>query len=101
MRLAERAVPRPVVVSLDIEARKLVDLPFITAELPGCGGRLKAEPAHFVVQELPLYEPSDEGDHLYVSLTREGWNTRQVAEALARLYDVPVRDIGYAGFNQR
>jgi tRNA pseudouridine13 synthase len=78
-----------------------VELPFVTSELPGCGGRLKAEPAHFVVQELPLYEPSGEGGHLYVSLTREGWNTRRVAEALASLYGVPVKDIGYAGLKDR
>ena len=50
-------------------------LPYITAELPGVGGQLKAEPAHFVVEEIPLYEASGSGAHLYVSLTREGWTT--------------------------
>lgn len=76
-------------------------LPYITPELPGVGGQLKAEPAHFVVEELPLYEASGSGAHLYVSLTREGWTTRRVADALADLFGVRRRDVGYAGLKDR
>ncbi len=76
-------------------------LPFITAVLPGCGGHIKAEPGHFVVEEVPLYAAAGEGPHLYVCLTREGWTTRQVVEALARLLDLPAQDIGYAGLKDR
>lgn len=83
------------------EAAQLQALPFITPDLPGCGGRLKAEPSHFVVEELPLYPAQGEGAHLYVCLTREGWNTRQVTEELARLYRLPSRDVGYAGLKDR
>eukprot|EP00961_Rhodomonas_salina_P153459 2066262-Rhodomonas_salina.4 len=28
------------------------ELPYVTAELPGIGGRIKAEPSHFQVTEL-------------------------------------------------
>jgi tRNA pseudouridine13 synthase len=77
------------------------ELPYITAELPGCGGQLKETPSHFVVEEIPLYEPCGQGGHLYVLLTREGWNTRDVAEALAGLYSMPVREVGYAGMKDR
>lgn len=77
------------------------DTPTITSELPGIGGRLKADPSHFVVEEIPVYEASGEGGHLFVSLTREGWTTRRVAEALAGLYGLPVQDIGYAGLKDR
>ena len=76
-------------------------LPTITPELPGIGGKLKAEPSHFVVEEIPVYEASGEGTHLFVSLTREGWTTRRVTEALASLYDLPVQAIGYAGLKDR
>ena len=79
----------------------LPELPYITAELPGFGGQLKATTGHFVVEEIPLYEPCGQGGHLYVLLTREGWNTRDVAKALADLYGLPVRDIGYAGLKDR
>lgn len=76
-------------------------LPFITADLPGTGGRLKAEPSHFVVEELPIYEASGSGAHLYISLTREGWTTRRVADALADLFGVSRRDVGFAGLKDR
>ena len=76
-------------------------LPTITPEFPGCGGHLKAEPSHFIVEELPLYVPGGSGPHLYVSLTREGWTTRQVVDALAHLYGIHPRDVGYAGLKDR
>lgn len=76
-------------------------LPYIIPELPGIGGQLKAEPAHFIVEEIPLYEASGSGAHLYVSLTREGWTTRRVADALADLFGVNRRDVGYAGLKDR
>lgn len=76
-------------------------LPFFTADLPGCGGRLKAEPAHFIVEEAPLYAPDGAGPHLHICLTREGWTTRQVVEALGRLFAVPPGAIGYAGMKDR
>jgi len=75
--------------------------PTITPELPGIGGQLKAEPSHFMVEEIPVYAASGEGTHLFVSLTREGWTTRRVAEVLAGLYDLPVQAIGFAGLKDR
>lgn len=76
-------------------------LPYFTAGLSGVGGRLKAEPAHFVVEEMPLYQASGSGAHLYVSLTRQGWTTRRVADALADLFGIARRDVGYAGLKDR
>ncbi len=76
-------------------------LPTISADLPGIGGQLKAEPGHFVVEEIPLYEAVGSGGHLYVSLTREGWNTKRVADALADLFGVNRRDVGFAGLKDR
>lgn len=76
-------------------------LPAITPELPGAGGILKTEPACFIVEEIPLYEASGSGSHLYVSLTREGWTTRRVADALADLFGVSRRDVGFAGLKDR
>ena len=29
--------------------------PYLTADLPGTGGRIKAEPADFEVEEIPAY----------------------------------------------
>lgn len=72
-------------------------LPFITPDLPGIGGQIKAEPAHFIVEEIPLYPPAGEGDHVYVCLTREGWTTRALQERLAALFNLPETAVGCAG----
>ncbi len=73
------------------------DLPYFTADLPGVGGQIKVEPAHFVVEEIPLYEPSGQGQHVYVRLSREGWTTRALQNELAQLFDLRDVDVGCAG----
>lgn len=79
----------------------LSSLPFITPELPGAGGEIKAEPDHFIVEEQALYEPSGSGEHLFVRLTRSGQTTREVVDALAQAVGVAAQDIGYAGLKDR
>lgn len=73
----------------------------ITADLPGIGGRLKAEPSHFRVEELPLYEPSGAGDHVYVRFRRQGWATPPLLNKLARLFGLRDVDIGCAGLKDK
>ncbi|MDH5769819.1 MAG: tRNA pseudouridine(13) synthase TruD [Candidatus Bathyarchaeota archaeon] len=40
-----------------------LDLPYITSDLPSIGGQVRETPDHFVVEELPLYDPQGEGQH--------------------------------------
>jgi tRNA pseudouridine13 synthase len=75
----------------------MVDLPFITQGRPGLGGKLKITAADFQVEEIPLYEPSGAGEHLYVRLRRECWNTRDLAKRLAKLFGLHEKDVGCAG----
>jgi tRNA pseudouridine13 synthase len=75
----------------------LEDLPFLTKHHPGTGGRIKAKPQDFVVEEIPLYEPSGEGQHVYVGLEKRGLSTYQAISSIARQLGVPTREIGYAG----
>lgn len=63
--------------------------------------RLRAEPEDFVVDELPLYPPSGEGDHTFVHVKKRLRNTEEVARALARFAGVRPRDVGYAGRKDR
>ena len=77
------------------------ELPTITPELPGIGGEIKIEPEHFIVEEVALYPPAGEGDHLFVRFTREGQTTREVVENLARALDIPPNGIGYAGLKDK
>ena len=76
-------------------------LPFISADLPGIGGRLKAEAADFLVEELPLYEPEGTGEHLYVRIRRSGRTTRDIETSLARLFDLADVDVGCAGLKDK
>ena len=75
----------------------LKPLPFLTEDYPGTGGRIKAEPEDFVVEEIPLYEPGGEGQHVYVGLEKQGLSTYQAISAIARRLGIPTRGIGYAG----
>lgn len=72
-------------------------LPFLTHENAGTGGRIKAEPEDFVVEEIPLYEPSGQGQHVYVLLEKRGLSTYQAISAIARRLGVPTGEVGYAG----
>jgi tRNA pseudouridine13 synthase len=76
-------------------------LPWITADLPGSGGRVKASPEDFRVDEIPAYLPSGAGPHLYLLVEKRGLTTRDVVRALARALDVPERDAGVAGLKDR
>lgn len=75
--------------------------PIETEDLPALGGRIGDRPEHFVVEEIPAYEPSGEGDHTYVWVEKRLQNTRDVAGHIARAAGVPIREIGYAGLKDR
>ncbi|WP_075007275.1 tRNA pseudouridine(13) synthase TruD [Stigmatella aurantiaca] len=76
-------------------------LPRLTADVPGCGGAFKLVPEDFEVEELPAYEPSGQGEHLYLWLEKRGRDTREVVRALSKALEVPEGDIGVAGMKDR
>ncbi len=69
----------------------------LTRDIPGIGGRIKAGPDDFRVEEIPLYEPSGTGDHLYIRIEKRGMTTHEAVGRIARHLRVRPRDIGYAG----
>lgn len=76
-------------------------LPYISADLPGIGGKIRSRPKHFVVEEIPIFEPTGEGSHLFVNITKEGYTTRGVSRRLASLFGLGMKDIGYAGLKDK
>ncbi|MEY2667982.1 MAG: hypothetical protein RJA59_620 [Pseudomonadota bacterium] len=76
-------------------------LPFVTSDLPGSGGVLKASPEDFRVDEIPAYAPCGEGAHLWLQVEKRGRTTRDVVRELARLLGVAERDVGVAGLKDR
>jgi tRNA pseudouridine13 synthase len=78
-----------------------VTLPFVTAELPGSGGAIRASPEDFRVDEIPAYLPSGAGPHLYVRIEKRGRTTRDAVRALAHALGVAERDAGFAGMKDK
>jgi len=76
-------------------------LPYATDDLPGIGGKLRAKSEHFVVEEIPLYEPQGSGQHLYINITRTGLTTKEVEAACARLFSLKRSQIGHAGLKDK
>jgi tRNA pseudouridine13 synthase len=72
-------------------------LPYLTPEFPGVGGVIKQRAEDFFVQEIPLYEPNGEGEHVYCEIQKIGVTTFQAIHRLASVLNVSPRDIGYAG----
>lgn len=73
------------------------ELPFLTADVPGLGGHIKARPEDFAVDEVPLYPPSGEGTHVYFRIEKVNLPTMQAVHQIARALGVAAREIGYAG----
>src|SRR4051794_24194073 len=72
-------------------------LSHLTTDFPGIGGAIKQRAEDFFVQEIPLYEPSGEGEHVYCEIQKVGLTTFDAIDAIAKALKVNSRDIGFAG----
>ncbi len=76
-------------------------LAYLTDDLPGIGGRIKARLEDFLVEEMPAYEPAGEGEHLMLFVEKRQLATTDVARRLSRDFAVPRNDVGYAGLKDK
>jgi len=76
---------------------QLTALPFVSEPLPGIGGTIKAVPEHFVVEEMLPYAACGEGEHIYVTFRRAGWNTQDAAGAIQKRLGLAPSDVGWGG----
>lgn len=76
-------------------------LSYLTPDLPGIGGVLKQRPEDFLVEEQPLYEPSGEGEHLYLFIEKRGLTTIEAVQRVAKCFRMNKRNIGYAGMKDK
>ena len=56
---------------------------------PVLGGAVKVRDEDFLVEEIPLYEPSGEGEHLYISVQKSGMSHSEMLDIIKRHYAVP------------
>lgn len=64
---------------------------------PCITGTLKSGPQDFKVTELLPFEPSGEGEHLFLKIRKTNLNTAYVAEELARFFNIKASQVRYAG----
>lgn len=55
----------------------------------------------FVVDEIPLYEFSGEGEHLVLKIRKKGLSTQEMLKILTQHVGIRQRDIGYAGLKDK
>lgn len=68
---------------------------------PGIGGRIKVRAEDFLVDEIPLYEPSGEGEHLYLGIEKSNVSHGELVGCLRRHFHVPEHAIGFAGMKDK
>jgi len=68
---------------------------------PEVAGDFRTTPEDFVVDEFLGFEPSGEGEHVYLQVRKRNNNTAWIVKLLARLADVKPMDVGYCGLKDR
>ncbi len=76
------------------------DLPSVTEDLPGTGGRIRHLPDDFRVEEVPAYLPQGSGSHLYLRVEKRNLTTRDLVVALMR-HGLRENEIGVAGLKDK
>jgi len=61
----------------------------------------RQSPRDFVVEEIPLYEFSGEGEHLILNIRKKGLSTAELVGIIARYLGIKNREIGYAGLKDK
>ncbi len=75
----------------------VVDLPYLTAGLGGIGGTIKTFLEDFFVEEVPLYEPIDQGTHVFFCIEKRHVDTLKAVRAIADALGRRAFEIGAAG----
>lgn len=83
---------------MDLDPRKP---PLLTADLPGIGGRIRSVPEDFEVEEIPAYEPSGNGDFLYLWIEKRDVGAEYFARQVARRLGIAPAEVGTAGLKDR
>jgi tRNA pseudouridine13 synthase len=64
-------------------------------------GVIRTSPEDFQVDEIQQFTPSGKGEHVWLHIQKTGENTDWVGGLLAKIADVPRKDVSYAGMKDR
>lgn len=68
---------------------------------PSATGLFKDSSEDFRVDEILGFEPSGEGEHLFLHIEKKGLNTEELVKSVARLLEKSVKQISYAGLKDK
>jgi tRNA pseudouridine13 synthase len=74
---------------------------YLTQAIPGIQGTIKQRPEDFLVEEIPLYRPDGQGEHIYMFIEKQGLTTLQLRDAIAHHFKVDRRAVGHAGLKDK
>lgn len=81
------------------ETMSLPDWAYV--EKPVTRGRIKASPEDFIVEEVPGFELTGSGEHLYLLVEKCSMNTQDLVKLLARKLRLHPKHIAYAGLKDK
>ena len=68
---------------------------------PEISGVIKSEVADFKVDETLGFEPSGEGEHLFLQIEKTGLSTHELIDQVAIDFNIKPRDVGYSGLKDK
>jgi len=74
---------------------------YLTDDLPGIGGRIKDRPEDFVVEEIPLYDFSDQGNFAFLLLKKVNLSTLDFVALIRKHLDLRDEEVGLAGWKDK
>ncbi len=103
-QIADALVGRGVILDLPIVIVEEMPSPLVSRTLctgDSLGGTIKTRPSDFLVDELPLYDPSGEGEHLYLGIQKQDMTHDEMIRIISDHYKVDPSSIGTAGRKDR
>lgn len=76
-------------------------LPYLTSPELCISGEIKAVPEDFVVEEIPAYEPTGDGEHLFLWIQKRDCSAEFLERQIARELRISRDEIGMAGMKDR
>jgi tRNA pseudouridine13 synthase len=73
----------------------------LTSDLPGTGGRIKERPEDFIVEEIPLYDFSDQGNFAFLLLEKVNLSTLDLVALIRKQLDLRDEEVGLAGWKDK
>lgn len=68
---------------------------------PAATGQIRLQPEDFIVEEILGFEPTGEGEHVFLLIQKRGENTDFLARQIAKYAGLPKMAVSYAGMKDR